>query len=62
MEVAIPGDPDGGISKIYAGSLKHQAWEDDKYLKELVERYSTGGKAPDGTPDRTRVLGRFGAE
>ena len=62
MAVAIPGDPEGGISKIYASSLKHSSWEDDKFLKDLVERYSTGGKGPDGTPDRTRVLGRFGAE
>ena len=62
MAVAIPGDPQGGISKIYAASLKHQSWEDDKYLKERIDYYSTGGKGPDGTPDRTRVLSRFGAE
>ena len=61
-EYSIPGDAEGGVSKIYAASLRHTAWEDDKYLKDLVEHYSTGGKGPDGTPDRTRVLGRFGAQ
>ena len=58
--LAVPGDPDGGLGKIYAASLQHNQFEDDKYLKDISEHYSAGGKGSDGLPNRERILHRYG--
>jgi len=58
-EFQLPDDPTGGISTIYASSIRHTKDEDNQYLKNLLEGYSTGGKGPDGMPNGERVLNKW---
>ena len=55
-KLAVEGDPDGGLGKIYAASLRHDKDEDSVYLKEISDKWSTGGKGADGWPNRQRVM------
>lgn len=55
----MPGDSTGGISTIYAASIRHSKDEDTQYLKNLLEGYSTGGKGPDGMPNGERILNKY---
>jgi len=54
----LGNDPKGGIDGIAGSNLAHNKFEDTKYLKDLCEEYSTGGKGPDGMPNRERVLSK----
>ena len=56
--MALGDDPRGGIDKISATSLARKSFEDNKFLEELMEGYSLGGKGPDGIPNGERILTR----
>jgi hypothetical protein len=49
-EFALPGDPTGGISKLYAASIKHNTVDDNEAINGLLEKYSSAGKGFDGLP------------
>lgn len=58
-EFQLPGDPSGGINTISVASIKHSKDEDNKYLKDLLDGYSTGAKGPDGMPNGERILNKW---
>ena len=55
-EFQLPDDPSGGMGQIAVASIKHSKDEDKKYLQDLLEGYSMGGKGPNGLPNGERVL------
>jgi hypothetical protein len=59
--MTLDGDPRGGIDNIYAASIKHSSPDDEHYLKEMFETYTTGAKGPDGTPNGERILTKWNA-
>jgi len=58
-EFALPGDSTGGISKLYAASIKHNTVDDNEAINGLLEKYSSPGKGFDGLPSQERVLSRW---
>lgn len=60
--MCIDGDPRGGVDKISASSFAHDKDEDNAHLKEIFERFLTGGKGPNGMPDGSKVLERWNAQ
>jgi hypothetical protein len=58
-EFALPGDSTGGISKLYAASIKHNTVDDNEAINGLLEKYSSAGKGFDGLPSQERVLTRW---
>jgi len=59
--MTLEGDPRGGIDNIYAASIKHSTPDDDKYLKDIFETYTTGAKSTEGTPNGERILTKWNA-
>jgi hypothetical protein len=49
-EFALPGDSTGGISKLYAASIKHSTVDDNEAINGLLDKYSSAGKGFDGLP------------
>jgi len=58
-EFALPGDLSGGISRLYAASIKHNTIEDNEAINSALEKYSSAGKGFDGLPSQERVLTRW---
>jgi hypothetical protein len=59
--MTLDGDPRGGIDNIYAASVKHNTPDDDKYLKDIFEEFTTGAKGENGMPNGQRVLSKWNA-
>lgn len=49
-EFVLPGDPTGGISKLYAASIKHNTVDDNETINNLLDKFSSAGKGFDGLP------------
>lgn len=49
-EFVLPGDPTGGISKLYAASIKHNTVDDNEAINNLLDKFSSAGKGFDGLP------------
>lgn len=60
--MTLEGDPRGGIDNIYAASIKHSTPDDDQYLKDVFEQYTTGAKGPEGIPNGNRILTKWNAQ
>ena len=61
-EFQVAGDRTGGIGKIYAASIKHSSVEDNKEVKDLLDKYSSAGKGFDGLLNQERILTRWSAQ
>lgn len=57
-EMALGDDPRGGIDQIASASLGHNKDEDTKFIKQVVDGFTTGGKGQDGLPNQERILER----
>ena len=49
-DFVLPGDRTGGISKLYAASIKHNTVDDNESMNNLLDKYSSAGKGFDGLP------------
>lgn len=59
----LPGDPTGGISKLYSVSINHKYPDDIKFINEVLEKYSQGSRDSEGLPNSNkRVLNKLNAE
>ena len=59
--MALGNDPDGGINTIAASAAMHQTDDDRRWLEGVFDRYSTGAKGTDGTPNGDRWLEKYHA-
>lgn len=60
--MTIGNDSKGGINKIAYNSFARPNYEDNKYISDVFEKYSTPARNPDGSVKLDRNVSKWNSE